>query len=101
MRGKCPHTRVIPAKGGIQTWLRVLRPWIPACAGMTSVRMRRLTRLVLCASLAALLGDVAVSWAGESYGIGRTATPEEIAGWNIDVAPDGAGLPPGHGGVDE
>ena len=39
--------------------------------------------------------------AGESYGIGRTATPQEIAGWDIDVAPDGAGLPPGHGGVDE
>ena len=37
--------------------------------------------------------------AGESYAIGRTATPEEIAGWNIDVAPDGAGLPPGHGEV--
>jgi S-disulfanyl-L-cysteine oxidoreductase SoxD len=37
--------------------------------------------------------------AGESYAIGRTATPEEIAGWDIDVSPDGAGLPPGHGGV--
>jgi hypothetical protein len=39
--------------------------------------------------------------AGESYGIGRTATPEEIAGWNIDISPDGAGLPTGHGGVVE
>jgi S-disulfanyl-L-cysteine oxidoreductase SoxD len=37
--------------------------------------------------------------AGESYAIGRTATPEEIAGWDIDVSPVGAGLPPGHGGV--
>lgn len=30
-------------------------------------------------------------------GIGAAATPEEIAGWNIDVRPDGQGLPPGKG----
>lgn len=33
------------------------------------------------------------------YGLGRTATPEEIAGWDIDVRADGAGLPPGRGSV--
>src|SRR6202167_6591099 len=43
----------------------------------------------------------AVCLAGESYGLGRTATPEEIAGWDIDISPDGAGLPPGHGSVAE
>ena len=32
-------------------------------------------------------------------GIGRTPTPEEIAGWDIDVRPDGAGLPLGKGSV--
>ena len=31
--------------------------------------------------------------------IGRTATPAEIAGWDIDVRPDGQGLPPGSGSV--
>lgn len=31
------------------------------------------------------------------YGIGREAKPEEIAGWDIDVRPDGQGLPPGKG----
>jgi len=31
------------------------------------------------------------------YGIGREATPQEIAGWDIDVRPDGQGLPPGKG----
>src|SRR5882672_2870236 len=31
--------------------------------------------------------------------IGRTATPDEIAGWDIDVRPDGQGLPPGKGSV--
>ena len=33
------------------------------------------------------------------YGIGRVATPAKIAGWNIDIGPDGRGLPPGSGTV--
>jgi cytochrome c len=33
------------------------------------------------------------------YGIGRIATPQEIAGWDIDVRPDGQGLPDGKGSV--
>jgi S-disulfanyl-L-cysteine oxidoreductase SoxD len=33
------------------------------------------------------------------YGIGRTATPAEIAGWNIDVDRNGGNLPPGSGSV--
>jgi S-disulfanyl-L-cysteine oxidoreductase SoxD len=32
-------------------------------------------------------------------GIGRTATAEEIAGWDIDIRPDGQGLPVGKGTV--
>ncbi|GAC1497864.1 MAG: cytochrome c [Steroidobacteraceae bacterium] len=35
------------------------------------------------------------------YGFGAIATPAQIAGWNIDVRPDGAGLPVGHGSVEE
>lgn len=35
----------------------------------------------------------------ESLGIGRIATPEEIAGWDIDIRPDGLGLPEGQGSV--
>src|SRR3954452_4504747 len=31
--------------------------------------------------------------------IGHAATPAEIAGWDIDVRPDGQGLPPGKGSV--
>ena len=34
-------------------------------------------------------------------GFGRPATPAEIAAADIDVRPDGAGLPPGHGSVAE
>ncbi len=37
--------------------------------------------------------------AGEQYGIGRPPTAQEIAGWDIDIAPDGTGLPPGSGSV--
>jgi S-disulfanyl-L-cysteine oxidoreductase SoxD len=35
------------------------------------------------------------------YGYGKAATVEEIAGWDIDVRPDGAGLPPGEGSVED
>src|SRR5450759_3701361 len=32
-------------------------------------------------------------------GVGRTATPQEVTAWNIDVRPDFKGLPPGSGSV--
>jgi S-disulfanyl-L-cysteine oxidoreductase SoxD len=37
--------------------------------------------------------------AQSAYGIGRVATPAEIAGWNIDIDRDGNNLPPGSGSV--
>ena len=37
----------------------------------------------------------------ETYGIGSAATPEEIAGWDIDIRPDGLGLPVGEGSVED
>ena len=37
--------------------------------------------------------------AERKLGIGRSATPQEIAGWDIDVRPDGQGLPAGSGSV--
>jgi cytochrome c len=33
------------------------------------------------------------------FNIGRVAAPQEIAGWDIDVRPDGQGLPDGKGSV--
>ena len=50
-----------------------------------------------CALVAAVLTASGAVFAAERYDFGRPATPNEIAGWDIDVAPDGAGLPPGHG----
>lgn len=35
----------------------------------------------------------------DALGLGRTATPTEIAAWNVDVSPDGTGLPEGSGSV--
>lgn len=34
-----------------------------------------------------------------NYGIDRVATPEQIAGWDIDIRPDGQGAPSGRGSV--
>jgi len=39
--------------------------------------------------------------AQSTYGIGRPATAAEIAGWNIDVGPDGSNLPEGRGSVSQ
>ena len=67
--------------------------------------MSRSARLAL--SLTALLMLAAPAWAQgkkdmvRNYGIGHAATPEQIAGWDIDVRPDGQGAPPGHGSVKE
>ena len=47
------------------------------------------------ALLAAAIGlaGVPVAWADQDYGLGRAPTHQEIAGWDIDVRPDGQGLP--------
>src|ERR1700751_2500381 len=46
-----------------------------------------------------LLATITASNAQSHYGIGRTATPAEIAGWNTDIGADGKGLPAGSGSV--
>lgn len=42
-----------------------------------------------------------VAQPGKRYGVGRPATPEEVAGWDIDIRPDGQGLPVGKGTAKE
>lgn len=59
--------------------------------------MHRLLLTVLGVSLA----GTGIAMAQEDYGLGREATEEEIAGWNIDVPPSGVGLPAGSGSVME
>ena len=50
--------------------------------------------LVAMASALLVLSSAALA---EGPGIGRVATPDEIASWDISIGPDGAGLPPGRG----
>jgi mono/diheme cytochrome c family protein len=60
-----------------------------------------MSRSVSLIALALLLASPA--WAQDktprNYGIGQPATAEQIAGWDIDVRPDGQGAPPGKGSV--
>jgi mono/diheme cytochrome c family protein len=46
-----------------------------------------------------VLSACAQSTTVQRYGIGRTATADEVAAWNIDVRADGAGLPAASGSV--
>ena len=54
-------------------------------------------RVVRCLPVCA--GAGAKKDAARNYGIGHAATRGAIAGWDIDVRPDGQGAPPGHGSV--
>jgi mono/diheme cytochrome c family protein len=48
-------------------------------------------------SVLALLGSGCGNPQRPTLGFGRAATAAEIAAWDIDVRPDGVGLPPGSG----
>lgn len=56
-------------------------------------------RFILAPVVAMVVASAAAAWAQSSYGIGRTATSAEIAGWNIDIGRDGSNLPSGSGTV--
>jgi mono/diheme cytochrome c family protein len=50
-------------------------------------------------SLAIAISFVSSAAFAGKYNLGREATNEEVAAWNIDVRPDGQGLPEGSGTV--
>ena len=56
--------------------------------------MRRIGIGAVCAIA---IAAVSAAQTPARFGIGRPATPEEIAARDIDIGPDGAGLPPGRG----
>jgi len=60
--------------------------------------MSMLSPLGILALALAVLASAAFA---ESPNLGRVATPDEIAAWDISVGPDGAGLPPGSGSPKE
>lgn len=55
--------------------------------------------LATTAFVAGLTGVLANPLLAQTYGLGRTALPEEIAAWDVAVEPDGTGLPQGSGDV--
>ena len=50
-------------------------------------------------SIGGFLGLIAFSmvWAQEGPELGETPSPELLRAWDIDIGPDGSGLPPGSG----
>src|SRR5215467_12959822 len=59
------------------------------------------TRDLVALALALVVGGCAgrgvTTTTMETPNLGRNATPAQIAGWDISVGPDGAGLPAGSG----
>jgi len=56
-------------------------------------------KIMLSAVVVLALAGATAARAQSPYGIGRSATSAEIAGWNIDIGRDGRSLPAGSGTV--
>ena len=61
--------------------------------------MFRFRKAILSAALLMLAGAVTAQPILKLAGLGRDATPKEVAAWDIDVRPDFKGLPAGSGTV--
>lgn len=64
-------------------------------------QLKMLKSLKLVAAAAALSIGLAATAGADKLGLGREATPAEVKAWDIDVRPDGQGLPPGQGKVSD
>lgn len=71
---------------------RIILPW-------SRIQRVNSTLIGLIIILCHLLSTFVFAKEPGYYRLGRLVTTEEIAGWDIDVRPDGAGLPPGSGSV--
>jgi len=96
-------TRVSASGEGLQT-SRVRNPLTPTLSP-TGRGSRQSFWRVITFALAALVALAVPALAQDkkepirNYGIGTVATAEQIAGWDIDIRPDGTGAPPGKGSV--
>lgn len=62
--------------------------------------MRRAAGALLAIAAATVISAAPLAaQQSQRFNLGRSATPQEIAGWDIDVRPPGVGLPPGQGTV--
>ena len=59
--------------------------------------MSKSRNLLITSAMAATLA--AGPALAEKFGLGRPALPEEVAAWDLDILPDGTGLPDGSGDV--
>src|SRR5882757_9444372 len=81
----------MPSRPG--AWRRVAR-----CRPMLHKKMlHNMSPQVL--ALALLIGGAQASLAAERLGLGHPITQQGLAAWDIDVRPDGTGLPEGKGSV--
>lgn len=68
---------------------------------------KSIKRLTLSTAIGLALAAAAAAASAENqdglghHGLGQPATAAQIAGWDIDVRPDGQGLPPGEGSVED
>ena len=58
-----------------------------------------MSKYLKAAAFFACTSALAVPAFAETFGLGRPATEAEIAAWDLDVSPDGTGLPEGRGDV--
>jgi mono/diheme cytochrome c family protein len=101
---KCLNANVIlrsPRSGRLEGWQRwSFRPSFETRpVGAPQDEVRRFWPQLLLAVFFVIAFSVDAFAAERRLGIGRAASPQEIAGWDIDVRPDGQGLPPGRGSV--
>jgi mono/diheme cytochrome c family protein len=71
--------------------------WKPVPARLALAALLSLAALASCSSIAP--GMQNAQSANVAHDIGTPVTEQDLAAWNIDVAPDGRGLPPGSGDV--
>src|SRR3954451_19467000 len=64
-----------------------------------SMHKRALSVVALAALVTSCAAPDSAEAPSATYNLGTPLTDRELAGWNIDVAPDGTGLPPGRGSV--
>ena len=64
-------------------------------------RCNAIAGVVLSVGLLLLLGEVGAAEEPAPYGFGQPATEADIKAWDIDIDPNGVGLPPGRGTVQQ